>query len=232
MMEIPASQLAFASESDHVEITEGFDNGVICWSRNQPVSWIPRLLVFGLLITFTGTCDAYFRSLRKENTNIDPATRLKWENAGADFGWISLDPSCNWVFTSLKPSTEAIPAFRFSAVPKDGLHALPSPTNSFGLWFDGIRIPGGDLGELQKFKALQWLHIENTNLTDLEIKSVAKITSLLSLSLEGTKVTAEDLNTLATQQTIQMLSIQRANVKDGDLKSIATFKNLRVLNLG
>ena len=50
-----------------------------------------------------------------------PAVIAAWEQAGAVFGWTSVDPQGDWRFDNDEPPAGALPAFRLRWLPAGGL---------------------------------------------------------------------------------------------------------------
>ena len=69
----------------------------------------------------------------------------EWQQAGAVFGWITIDPQGStfwwrgsgpgeWQFHREKPSAGGLPAFRFNRFPGGKVKTLAPPDVPFGLW--------------------------------------------------------------------------------------------------
>src|SRR5438045_335569 len=97
-----------------------------------------------------------------------PAVITAWENAGAEFGWISLDPNDDdsWRFDVEKPFSGGLPAFRFRVFPSGALKSLAPPEVPFGLWLEKNLLSAADLKEIAGLKQLQALNLDSTFITD------------------------------------------------------------------
>jgi hypothetical protein len=64
----------------------------------------------------------------------------EWQDAGAIFGWITIEPTGDWRFHREKAAAEAIPAFQFSGrFPARKVKTLALPDVPFGLWLAARR---------------------------------------------------------------------------------------------
>ena len=148
------------------------------------------------------------------------AVVAEWQQAGAMFGWITIDPHGStfwwrgngpgeWQFHREKPVEGALPAFRFSRFPAGKVKTLAAPDVPFGLWL-GSSTNDTDLEELAELKQLRALNIEGNyayGVTDAGLKALAALTQLQALCLEHTDTGA-------------------------CMKDVAALKQLRTLTLG
>src|SRR5687768_221405 len=149
-----------------------------------------------------------------------PMVIAEWQQAGAVFGWITIDPQGStfwwrgstpgeWQFHREKPAAGGLPAFRFNKFPAGKVKTLAAPDVPFGLWL-GSSTQDADLQELAGLKQLQALNIEGNyayGVTEAGLKALAPLTQLQALSLEHTDTEA-------------------------GMKDIAALKQLRTLTLG
>jgi len=108
----------------------------------------------------------------------------QWQQVGAVFGWIAIDPQGDWRFHRETPAAGGLPAFRFNKAPAGKAKTLPSPDVPFGLSL-GRSTNDADLKELAGLKQLQALNIEDTytyGVTDEGLKALAPLTQLQALT--------------------------------------------------
>ena len=149
-----------------------------------------------------------------------------WEEAGAVFGWLSIDLSGDWRFDEgepaawpafrdmgfgpREPAVRPWPVFRFNKLPAGKVERLTLPHVPFGLWL-GRSVKDADLKALGGLTPLRALSFEGNfahGVTDAGLKEIAKLTQLQALNLEHTGHT------------------------DAGMKELAALKQLRILRLG
>lgn len=74
-------------------------------------------------------------------------------------------------------------------------------------------------------------HLRGRDLTDSDLKLVAKLGSVVLLNLRDTKITSEGLLHLKGLASLQQLHLERTSVDDRGMPYLAKLKNLKYLNL-
>jgi len=89
-----------------------------------------------------------------------------------------------------------------------------------------------DLKELARFENLENLFLWNTAVTDARLKELGGLKNLKSLYLGGTEVTDQGLKHLAGLKSLQHLDLRSTKVTDQGLEVLAGYQSLQKLDLG
>jgi internalin A len=89
-----------------------------------------------------------------------------------------------------------------------------------GVNLDESKVTDNDLKQLKEFKKLQTLSLDSTKITDAGLKELKEITSLQALSLNGTKVTDNGLKELKELKNLKSLAVAGTAVTDAGVKEL------------
>jgi hypothetical protein len=169
---------------------------------------------------------------------LDAAVARAWTGAGAEVGWLAPDvrPAFamneNWVYTEAQPSAPmALRAFRFTALSRGALGALPEPDVPFAIILDSATITDASLDDAGRFLNLQGLYLSRTPVTDAALNADRLPAGLRVLYLGATKVTDAGMRELARLQQLHTLRLSGTAVTDIGLKDVARLSHLQWLNL-
>jgi Leucine-rich repeat (LRR) protein len=196
-----------------------------------------KCVLLGIVFSVAMVLPAQLVSLAQEPAKepIRPAPEViaAWEEAGAEFGWISILQLENlpWRSGKEKPPAGAVPAFRVTLLPPGKIKVLPPPGVPFGLRFEGLRVTDAGLKELAGLQQLQRLELIYTQVTDAGMKELAGLKQLRTLNLFGTPVTDAGLKELSGLKQLQTLLLYGASVTDAGLKELSGLKQLQTLDL-
>jgi Leucine-rich repeat (LRR) protein len=98
------------------------------------------------------------------------------------------------------------------------------------LVLSGSRV-GKSLTVLSDLTQLRELELENTDITDVEMKSLAALSNLQVLNLAGCNITDEGLQHLKTLIDLQSLNLNRTKIRGAGLASITSLSKLETLSL-
>jgi len=132
--------------------------------------WTRFLLLFFALGVATRPGASLAQKPAKAPTRPVPMLIAAWEKAGADFGWMRLEPEGvvdlgpsgfldpgrfpDWRSGRDKPAPGDLPAFWFDRFRTGKLKSLPMPETPFGLLFNGAKVTNTNLKELAGMKQL------------------------------------------------------------------------------
>ena len=98
-----------------------------------------------------------------------------WKQAGAQIGWMRLDPFGDLRFVQDKEGKPGdVPAFRFVPWQEGRLPKLPAPAPAFGLDLSYTEVTDVGLKELAGLKSLQSLYLGGTQVTDAGVAELRK----------------------------------------------------------
>jgi hypothetical protein len=165
-----------------------------------------------------------------------PAEVVKaWEDAGAEVGWMMMDPKSGIVLFAERVAerdvVQAVPAFAFRNWKAGMVAKLPAPEKPFGLELSTDDVTDASIKELAVLKQLTSLELGSTKVTDAGLKELAALKQLTSLYLYSTQVTDAGLKELATLKQLTSLALNSTQVTDAGLKELAALKNLTALDL-
>jgi len=170
-----------------------------------------------------------------------------WEEAGAVFGWLSIDLNGDWRFDEgepaawpafrdmgfgpREPAVGPWPAFRFNKLPAGKVENLAPPDVPFGLWL-GRSVKDADLKALGGLTQLSALSFEGNfahGVTDVGLKEIAKLTELQALNLEHTWHTDAGMKELAALKQLRILRL--GQLAGAGLKELAGLEHLQSLDI-
>lgn len=163
---------------------------------------------------------------------LSAAVMAQWQQAGALFGWCTIDAQGDWQFHRERPASGGLPAFRFSRFPAEKVSSLATPEVPFGLWLGRSTRGDQDLDELARFKRLQALNLEGTyaySVTDKGLKALTPLTGLQALSLEHTAHTDAGMTHIAALKQLRILTLGR--LVDVGLGELAALEHLHTLHI-
>ena len=91
--------------------------------------------------------------------------------------------------------------------------------------------PTGELTEAD-FGKVSVLHLSGAEITDTEMKKVAKLQKLFSLNLVSSQITDTGLKEVAKLKQLKQLTLWNAKITDAGLKELAGMTQLTTLGLG
>ena len=197
-----------------------------------------RCVLLGIAICVLMVLPAQLVVLAQEPTKVAdrpaPEVIAAWENAGAEFGWLTFKQSGQILFLPHRQprGAEAMSAFAFKEFPTGKLKALPAPEVPFGLRLDGPEVTDAALEELAGLKQLQALDIWGTQVAGPGLKQLVGLRQLRSLDIANTQVTDEGLKGLAELKQLQFLRLTETRVTDAGLIELAGLEQLKTLGLG
>ena len=99
------------------------------------------------------------------------------------------------------------------------------------LLLDNTGMTDADLKKLVELKRLSFLRLSYTPITDMGLKEVAKLTSLKELVLDGTKITDMGLKEVAKLTQLSTLVLDDTPITDMGLKEVARLTQLQYISL-
>jgi hypothetical protein len=152
-----------------------------------------------------------------------PGAIADWEEAGAVFGWLSIDLNGDWRFDEgepaawpafrdmgfgpREPAVGPWPAFRFNKLPAGKVERLALPHVPFGLWL-GRSVKDADLKALGGLTQLRALGLSETKVTDTGLMELTGLKGLELLCLPG-QVTDAGIATLQTALPLATIAASR-----------------------
>ncbi len=165
-----------------------------------------------------------------------------WKTAGAEIGWMKLEPSQYDLSTFEKtrnlkeaPKELWLPAFQFLKWPGDNLSKLPVPETLFGLSIDNADEDDFELrkehfAELKRFKTLAHLELFETKTTLEDIGVLKELKYLVTLTLESNAVTTKGLDSLKALSSLRNLVIIE-DIADKDWEGIKVVTQITSLTI-
>ena len=90
--------------------------------------------------------------------------------------------------------------------------------------------PAGELSKAD-FDQITELDLNNTQITDIDLREMAKLKNLTSLNLGRTQITDASLKKVARLKNLTVLSLYQTKITDAGLKEVAEMKQLAILRL-
>ncbi|PLK43589.1 c-type cytochrome domain-containing protein [Emticicia sp. TH156] len=135
----------------------------------------------------------------------------------------------------LNESVDKLDEGSAQAIKKTGALILPFAQNNNYLEISFINKPkltDNEVSVITKAKdQTLWLKLSNTQITDIALAEVAKLTKLTRLHLENTKVTDNGLYQLNPLTSLEYLNLTGNKISDSGLKNLKTLINLKKLYL-
>ncbi len=115
-----------------------------------------------------------------------PEVIAAWEQAGAEFGFVSVNIWGELFWRSGKTKSVAgdTTVFHVTKFPIGHLATLPEPDAPYGLLLDGFDLTDEELMQLANFPRLQTLALRGRRVTDAGLKEFAALTHLRACTLQ------------------------------------------------
>jgi Leucine-rich repeat (LRR) protein len=97
---------------------------------------------------------------------------------------------------------------------------------------DETKVTDDDLRLIGKLRGVTSLSLNFTAISDQGLAQIAQMSQLKYLGLSRTRITSRGIRDLAEMKDLQNLHIDGTQVDDGGLETIGSFANLRMLGLG
>jgi internalin A len=174
---------AFIDRSWHLSIASSTLSCMVGHVPRALTSWETRLLI---VVAFLGARSVLAQDVAKLPAAPAPEVIAAWDKAGAEFGWIVLDPwgRQSWTLGIGMPLDASGPFFEVETYSTGRLKSLPPPNVPFGLRLSGRQVTDAAIGELAAFDQLRVLELyETLNVTGAGLMKLALFTQLRSLDL-------------------------------------------------
>ena len=76
-----------------------------------------------------------------------------------------------------------------------------------------------------------WLKLSKTQISDISIEFIIKLSNLTRLHLENTKITDNAINSISVLQNLEYLNLIGTNITDASIQNLSNLKNLKKLYL-
>jgi len=147
-----------------------------------------------LLLALLSANSAHSQGKKSAAKDIDAATVAAYEKLGASHGWLLKGDIFGFGFLPTRENEKKLlPGFCFKTFPKA---KLPEVTVPFGLDLQDTKVTDAELKDLAALKNLSWLDLRNTKVTDAGLTELARLKKLTMLAVDGTNVTDASLRTM------------------------------------
>jgi hypothetical protein len=96
---------------------------------------------------------------------------------------------------------------------------------------EGSKMSGLDLARLPNRTGLKWLSLNRTNVTDPQLKSLARLPKLSHLFLAETAIGDDGLAHVAALAALEWVDVSKTRITPAGLSALIELKQLKVLNL-
>jgi len=167
-----------------------------------------------------------------------------WKKAGFESGWMGAHMEEKTLIFRDDIGGDLIPgsnlgvfviqAYMTSNLNSESLKSLAASGSPFGLdLFDseGRQISDTDLKELAKFGSLSHLSLSQMKIMDTGVKELSKLQHLQALDISGTQITDTGIKELTNLKNLILLDLSENPITDKALVELAKFDKLVMLHL-